>query len=187
MREMTFPEMIVIDWERERPDLKDSGIHVTFRLYALVMEIGYQFAEIASQEGVQLEDMLQLFALRRRGDPYCLRPTEVRSMLSLTSGAATYRIERLVKQGLCERKPDPSDRRSYVLRVVPKGMNVIDRTVEAVAVASSKVLTASGLTATQLATFLEYLTCIEAGWETIIPASENPLARRGGVTSGSKK
>ncbi|MDO8864221.1 hypothetical protein Q6D67_21320 [Haliea sp. E1-2-M8] len=81
---MTLPEMImiviVIDWERERPDLNDSGIHVTFRLYALVMEIGHQFAEIASQEGAQLEDMLQLFALRRRGDPklYCTPPLSYR-------------------------------------------------------------------------------------------------------------
>lgn len=95
MSNITFPEAIAAGWARERPDLKDSGLAVTLRLRALSMEIDHQFAKIASLEGVQLEDMLLLFALRRRGAPYCLRPTEICAVLNITSGAATYRIDRL--------------------------------------------------------------------------------------------
>lgn len=185
MRQITFPEAIATDWRRERPDLMDSGLTVTLRLRALAMEIDHQFAKIASQEGVQLEDMLLLFALRRRGEPYCLRPTEVCSMLNISSGAATYRIERLVKHDLCTREPDPIDRRSYMLRVGPRGMLVIDRSVEAVAAASAQALGASGLSSTEVSTFLGLLTRIEEGWEDVIPAKENPLLRRGGVAIGS--
>ena len=58
MRETTFPELIAADWRRERPDLQDSGLNVTLHLRALSMEIDHQFAKIAAQEGVQLEDML---------------------------------------------------------------------------------------------------------------------------------
>ncbi len=181
MRETTFPELIAADWRRERPDLQDSGLNVTLHLRALSMEIDHQFAKIAAQEGVQLEDMLLLFALRRRGEPYCLRPTEICSMLNISSGAATYRIERLVKNELCAREPDPVDRRSYMLRVGPKGMHVVDRTVDAVAAASDQALRASGLSSTQLSTFLSLLTRVEEGWEKVIPAEENPLARRGGA------
>lgn len=180
MSDTTFPEAIAAGWARERPDLKDTGLSVTVRLRALTMEIDHQFSKIAAQEGVQLEDMLLLFALRRRGPPYCLRPTEICAMLSITSGAATYRIDRLVKGELCEREPDPLDRRSYLLRVSPKGMRVIDHTVEAVAAASDLALRGAGLSPSQLATFLELLRRVEQGWEGVIPAAENPLARREG-------
>jgi DNA-binding MarR family transcriptional regulator len=187
MRKMTFPEALVADWQRERPDLKDTAISLTLHLRALSMEIDHQFAKIAAQEDIQLEDMLLLFALRRRGEPYCLRPTEICSMLNISSGAATYRIERLVKHELCSREPDPADRRSYMLRVAARGMRVIDRTVEAVAAASDQALRASGLSPAQLATFLSLLTRIEQGWEEVIPATENPLARRGGAALESLK
>jgi len=180
MSDTTFPEAIAAGWRRERPDLIDSGLNVTLHLKALSMEIDHQFSKIAAQEGVQLDDMLLLFALRRRGPPYCMRPTEIFSMLNITSGAATYRIERLVKHELCEREPDPVDRRSYMLRVAPKGMRVIDRTVEAVAKASDQALVAAGLSAAQLKTFLSLLRRIEQGWETVVLPDENPLARREG-------
>lgn len=178
MPNLTFPESIAAGWARERPDLKDSGIAVTLRLRALSMEIDHQFAKIATQAGVQLDDMLLLFALRRRGTPYRIKPTEICAVLNITSGAATYRIDRLVKNELCEREPDPQDRRSYTVRVTPKGMRVIDRTVEEVARASGTALQASGLSTKQLGSFLSLLRRIEEGWETVVPADENPLARR---------
>ena len=181
----TFPETIVAGWARERPDLKDTGLSVTLRLRALSMEIDHEFSKIAAREGVQLEDVLLLFALRRRGAPYCMRPTEICAMLNITSGAATYRIQRLVSNGLCERDPDPADGRSYLLRVAPKGMQLIDRTVEAVAEASDVALRAARLSSTQLASFFGLLKRIEAGWEVVVPPQENPLARQEGVEPAS--
>lgn len=178
MPDTTFPEAIAAGWSRERPDLIDSGLSLTLHLKALSMEIDHQFSKIAAQEGVQLDDMLLLFAMRRRGPPYHMRPTEIFGMLNITSGAATYRIERLVKNDLCVREPDPADRRSYMLRVAPKGMRVIDRTVEAVAAASDQALLCAGLSPAQLETFLSLLTLIERGWETVVLPDENPLARR---------
>jgi len=175
---LTFPETIVAGWARERPDLKDTGLSVTLRLRSLSMEIDHELAKIAARVGVQLEDVLLLFALRRRGAPYCIRPTEICAMLNITSGAATYRIQRLVNNGLCERDPDPADRRSYLLRVAPKGMQLIDRAVEAVAEASDVALKAAGLSSTQLTAFFGLLKRIEAGWEVVVPPQENPLARQ---------
>ncbi|MDR5647531.1 MarR family winged helix-turn-helix transcriptional regulator [Burkholderia cenocepacia] len=180
MPEITFPEAIAAGWNRERPDLAETGLSITLRLRALSMEIDHQFAKIAAQEDVQLEDMLLLFALRRRGTPYCIRPTEICAMLNITSGAATYRIDRLVKKGLCERQPDPEDGRGYLVHVTPVGMLVIDRTVEAVARASDQALRASGLSSPQLSSFLRLLSLVEHGWEVVVPPSENPLARREG-------
>lgn len=185
MLKQTFPEIIAAGWAQERPDLIGSGLNVTLRLKALAMEIDHQFAKIAAQEGVQLDDMLLLFALRRRGAPYRLRPTEICAMLNITSGAATYRIDRLVKSGLCEREPDPLDGRSYLLRVAAEGMRVIDRSVESVARSSTSALEAAGLGAAQLATFLELLRHVEQGWEAVIPEDENPHVRREGASTKS--
>lgn len=185
MPDPTFPETIAAGWRRERPDLKDGTLNVTLRLKALSMEIDHQFAKIAAHEGVQLDDMLLLFAMRRRGPPYCMRPTEIFNMLNITSGAATYRIERLVKHELCERELAAGDRRSYLLRVAPKGMRVIDRAIEAVAESSDRALGAARLSAAQIKTFLSLLRRIEVGWETVVLPDENPLARREGLAVDS--
>jgi DNA-binding MarR family transcriptional regulator len=155
-----------------------SGFEFVIRIRALALEIDHIFAEIAADENVHVEDMLLLFALRRRGPPYWLKPTEIYDLLNITSGAATYRIERLVKRGITERVPDPDDRRGYRVRISDEGMQVVDRAVEAVAKAGRDALTAADFDAVQLTALSSTLSRLERGWEKIIPPTENPLVQR---------
>lgn len=178
MADPTLPQRIAASWERERPDLEQSGLAFAVRIRALAMEIDHVIAAIAVQEDVQVDDMLLLFALRRGGPPYCLKPTDIYGLLNVTSGAATYRIERLVKRGVAERTPDPDDGRGYLLRISQEGMRVIDRAVEALADAGRDALAAAGFDPVHLAALDTTLGTLERGWEAIIPPEENPLARR---------
>jgi DNA-binding MarR family transcriptional regulator len=175
----TLPEMVADRWQQERPDLNQTGFGLIVRLRAMAMMIDHVLAEIAEKEAVQVEDLLLLFALRRVGPPYCLRPTEIYGVLNITSGAATYRIDRMVKEGLTERVDDPEDRRSYVLRISKYGMKVIDRAVEALVLVSDRALVAAEMDAVHLVAFGAALHRLERGWETVIPVAENPLSRRG--------
>lgn len=178
MADPTLPQRIATSWERERPDLEQSGLGFAVRIRALAMEIDHVIAATSAREDVPVDDMLLLFALRRGGPPYCLKPTDIYGLLSITSGAATYRIERLVKRGIAERVPDPDDGRGYLLRISAEGMRVIDRAVEALAEAGRDALAAAGFDPVHLAALDTTLGQLERGWEAIIPPDENPLARR---------
>lgn len=178
MTDDTLPETIARSWRRERPDLDQLGLSFTLRIRALAMVIDHVIEEIAAQEAIHLDDLLLLFSLRRGGPPYCVRPTDVYRILNVTSGAATYRIARLVERGLGERVADPEDKRGYLLRISDLGMGVVDRAVEALAHQSTRALEAAGLDAVGTVALGASLRALERGWETIVPEDENPLARR---------
>ncbi len=63
--------------------------------------------------------------------PYSLTPTELFRSIMLSSAAMTNRLDRLEQRGLVERTPDPNDRRG--VRIIPtkKGLELVDRAVEA--------------------------------------------------------
>ena len=54
-------------------------------------------------------------ALRLVGEPYSLRPTDILKMHGITSGTATYRIDKLTKQELAESIADLTDRHGYLI------------------------------------------------------------------------
>ena len=181
MTDPTLPELIANSWARERPDLADSALGLTVRIRALAMVLDHEIGSIASREGIQTDDLMLLFALRRVGPPYCLRPTDIYGVLNVTSGAATYRIERLVKAGLSIRITDPDDRRSYLLQISEHGMEVIDRCVDALADASDRALAAVDFDAVHMVALKASLRLLEQGWEAIVPMDENPLSRGEGA------
>jgi DNA-binding MarR family transcriptional regulator len=49
----------------------------------------------------------------------------------LSSGGMTKRIDRLEREGLVERRPDPADRRGTLIRLTEQGHALIDEALEA--------------------------------------------------------
>lgn len=174
----TLPEMIADSWARELPDLSHRGLQLTLRIRALALVIDHELARSAAAEGIQVDDVLLLSALRRVGPPYRLRPTEIFGLLNITSGAATARIARLVGKGLAERVGDPDDRRSQLVQISASGTVVIDRIMAAIARVSDRSLEAGGLDAEQISKLKAGLRLLEQGWEATVPVAENPLARQ---------
>ncbi|VBB13586.1 Multiple antibiotic resistance protein marR,DNA-binding transcriptional repressor MarR,MarR family [Burkholderia stabilis] len=130
---------------------------------------------IAEALGIAPSDLMLLYALRRTPEPHCMRPTEVFRLLSVTSGAATYRIDRLVKQDLALRVDDPEDRRSYLLQLSEKGKTMANRAVEVLAEDSNACI--RELSSTRLEEIRKTLHEIEEGWMRSVPVDQNPLAR----------
>jgi DNA-binding MarR family transcriptional regulator len=119
-------DVLVSQWQTQLSGEDISALTIGIRVRRLAMLLD----EIATREceaaGVKLNDMLLLMALRRVGPPYSLRPTDILKMHSITSGTVTYRIDQLTKQDLAERVADPSDRRGYLIRLTPHGLQLID-------------------------------------------------------------
>ncbi|WP_372656464.1 MarR family winged helix-turn-helix transcriptional regulator [Hydrogenophaga sp.] len=119
-------DVLVSQWNKQfaGEDVRALTLGIRIRRIAMLLdELSIQECEAV---GLKLNEWLLMMALRRMGEPYCLRPTDILKMHSVTSGTATYRIDQLTKQGLAERIADPSDRRGYLIRLTPRGLEIID-------------------------------------------------------------
>ena len=78
-----------------------------------------------NDEGVEITPVQAgiLFLLRKNA----LTMTELSRTLSIDNSAITGLVDRLEKSSLAKRTANPSDRRTYLIRITDKGKNEIDR------------------------------------------------------------
>lgn len=117
---------IVAAWRRERPDLDVAPLEVLSRVSRLSRHL--DIARRAAFERFDLEagEFDVLTALRRCGPPYSLSPSRLASETLVTSGTMTNRLDRLERDGLVQRTPDPGDRRGVQVRLTTAGRERVD-------------------------------------------------------------
>lgn len=113
--------------KRERPDLDPADY-----LYLLYAERLGRILETVDDRhcrkeyGISAADMRVLYALRRAGRPYALRPTELFRSLLVTSGAITKQVDRLVEAKLVDRLPGPDKSGGFLIHLTKEGIKVAD-------------------------------------------------------------
>ena len=70
-----------------------------------------------------------LATLRRAGSPYLISPTVLFDSMMVSSGTMTNRLQHLEKKQLIERVDNPEDKRSLLVKLTSKGLDLIDRAV----------------------------------------------------------
>jgi DNA-binding MarR family transcriptional regulator len=120
-------DLILEQWQRERPDLDSSPIGVIGRISRLAREIERRLEPVYREHGLEPGWHDVLATLRRAGPPYRMRPSEFADALMLTSSGTTKRLDRLEQAGLIARAPDPDDRRGTLITLTPAGRSMIDR------------------------------------------------------------
>src|ERR1044072_6367995 len=105
--------------------------------------------------GISSAEMRVLFALRRSGPSYALRPTELFRALLVTSGAITKQVDRLIAAGLVDRQPGPEKSGGFLIHLTEKGHTVADEALTALA--DSSVVSHSALTSEERETVLHLL------------------------------
>lgn len=133
-------DKILMQWQRERPDLDVSPMGIIGRMGRLAKHLERSLQETFSKFGLNVGEFDVLAALRRSGQPYQLSPTELFNTLMVSSGTMTHRIDRLEQAELVKRIPDSSDRRGTLIELTDKGFNVIEKAVEAHVVNEHRVL-----------------------------------------------
>lgn len=121
-------DSIVEAWERERPDLEVSPLHVLSRISRLARLLDHARAATFSAHDLDGWEFDVLSALRRSGDSYELSPGALVNETLVTSGTMTNRVDRLETRGFVERRRHTSDRRGVLVRLTPAGRRLVDDT-----------------------------------------------------------
>jgi len=124
-------DKILVQWQRERPDLDVSPMGIIGRMGRLAKHLERAIQETFAEFGLTVGEFDVLAALRRSGQPYQLSPTELFNTLMVSSGTMTHRIDRLEQAELVQRIPDPSDRRGLQIELTDRGFSIIEKAVEA--------------------------------------------------------
>ena len=119
-------DALVAAWQRERPDLDVTPMHVLSRVSRLARHLDLARREAFAAHDLEAGEFDVLAALRRAGKPYELTPSQLIAANLVTSGTMTNRIDRLEQKNLVTRKPDPNDGRGVLVKLTTAGQNAVD-------------------------------------------------------------
>ena len=98
MPERDGVDLIIEQWERERPDLDSSPVGIVGRVSRLAREIEARLEPVYREHGLEPGWHDVLATLRRSGGT--LRPTDLTNASMLTSSGTTKRLDKLEAAGL---------------------------------------------------------------------------------------
>src|SRR6476469_1080894 len=104
-------DRLLADWQRVRPELDFSPVAVISRLSRVRGHIDAELERLFAEHGLTGPSFGVLVTLARLNEPDGVSQRRLMDELGLTSGTISVRMDRLVEQGLVERRPDPGDRR----------------------------------------------------------------------------
>src|SRR5438128_8040452 len=120
-------DWVIEGWEKEWPDLNVAPIAVINRLERLQSYLRAEVATVFERFGLTGPSFAVIATLRRAGKPYQLSQRALMDALQLTGGTISVRIDRLERDGIVERLPDPYDQRGVLVRLTQKGERLFDQ------------------------------------------------------------
>jgi DNA-binding MarR family transcriptional regulator len=90
--------------------------------------------------GLTYAEFEVLTVLRREGEPYRLRPSELTRSAFLTSGGTSNVLQRLQKAGYVEREANAGDARSRFVQLTADGLRVTEQALAASGTAHEEVM-----------------------------------------------
>ena len=122
-------DRIVAQWGRERPDLDVSPVEIFGRIARINLLLAKFVTDFLVEHGLTLGLFDVLTALRRSGEPFKLKPSDLADMTMLTSGGITGRLDHLEDLGFVQRINDKRDRRVMFAQLTPAGLLLIDEVI----------------------------------------------------------
>ena len=133
-RNLQDTKNLLSSWTAERPDLDLSEMLLGIVMYRMGRMLDSSFDRMCRTKfAMSGADMRVLLALRRNGEPYALRPTDLFRALLVTSGAITKQVDRLKALDLVERLPDPDYAGGFQVHLTRKGLKVVDAATDELA------------------------------------------------------
>jgi DNA-binding MarR family transcriptional regulator len=126
MSRLDFSRETLDGWMRLRPndDLLGMGVVHSLTWSGRLAEELLEKTAIAS--GLRRRGDYEVLAFLRRVEPALLTPLQVAHQLLTSQSGMTGKLDRLERQGLIQRTPDPEDRRAIRLGITDAGRALID-------------------------------------------------------------
>ena len=124
-------DALLESWRRQRPDLDFAPVGVITRLGRLRGHLDTAIEAVFAPYGLGSSDFAVLVTLARIGDERGISQRSLMDELGLTSGTISVRMDRLVEEGLVERRPDPLSKRTTLITLTARGRDVFERVVPA--------------------------------------------------------
>jgi DNA-binding MarR family transcriptional regulator len=123
----------IASWKSERPDLDFTAMALVLRL-GTIAKVGVERTEQAlAPLGITVGEFDVLATIRRHGVGSELTPSTLAELTLISQSGLTNRIKRLTDAGLLTRRVNESDKRSFALRLTPKGVKIVDKGIAIVA------------------------------------------------------
>ncbi len=113
-------------WARELPDLDTEPMAILGRAFRLGNMVRPSIEATFAGFGLDRGEFDVIATLRRSGAPYRLTPTEMYSLLMISSGGLTHRLDRLERAGLIRREKSPHDGRSVQVVLTEAGATLAE-------------------------------------------------------------
>ena len=120
-------DRVLVDWAGQRPDLDFTPVGVVTRLSRVRTHLDAELAGVFASFGLTSADFLVIVSLRRAGKLYRMPQARLMEALGLTSGTVSVRLDRLEKNGIVTREPDPASARGSLVQLTDKGLKLFDR------------------------------------------------------------
>lgn len=122
-------DVIVGQWNEQRPELDMSPVEVLARIQRMATVLSKEVKTFSTEHGLEMGEFDVLTTLRRSGPPFALTAGAFLRAAMVTSGAITNRIDRMEAKGLVERVRDGTDRRTVKVRLTDKGLAMADQLI----------------------------------------------------------
>src|SRR3954468_13353278 len=120
-------DALVEDWRGKRPDLDFEPLQVIRRLGRLRSHVDAELAREFDAYGLGAATFGVLVTLARLDEPDGVSQRRLMDELGLTSGTISVRMDRLVDEGLVERRTDPDSRGTTLITLTERGRALFER------------------------------------------------------------
>lgn len=124
-------DAVVGGWREVRDDLDVAPVEVVTRLARVRAFLEHEMEVLLAEHGLTSASFSALAAIARLEGADGVTQVGLMRALQLTSGTVSVRVDRLVAEGLVERRPDPDDRRGTRITLTPRGRAAFEQAAPA--------------------------------------------------------
>ena len=119
-------DLLIDAWSRRLPDADLTPLDIVSRLRRVWLAFSRLRVEAFASAGLAVWEFDVLAALRRAEPPHELSPAQLIELTMIGSAAMTNRLDNLSHRGLIDRRPNPRDGRSVLVRLTAEGAGTVD-------------------------------------------------------------
>ena len=166
-------DALLASWHSRRPDLDFSPVAVVSRLGRVRAHIDAELDGVFAAHGLSAPSFAVLVTLARVDDGDGVSQRRLMGELGLTSGTISVRMDRLVAEGLVDRRPDPGSARNTLISLTERGRELFERVAPAHLANERRLL--SGLSDHELELLAGLLRKLLVEFEGSRPPAEAPF------------